>query len=159
MARSIGKTLPAELRSLLSGEDLAAHEGPAFLLLSVTDQGWPHVAMVSVGELVAVGPGHLRVALYPDSTATRNLVRQGRGTIALVYVGAAYYIRCLAEVRREVELRDGSRLACFDLRVEDVLKDSAPYATLTSGVTFHLKDPSAVLPRWEEQVRALRSDG
>ncbi len=151
MARSVGKTLTSELRSLLSGEDLATGEGITFLLLSMTDEGWPHVAMV------AVAPDQLRVALYPDSTATHNLARQGRATIALVHAGAAYYIRCLAQMRRDLELRDGSRLACFDLRVEDILKDSAPYATLTSGVTFRLKDPSAVLPRWEEQVRALRS--
>ena len=32
-----------------------------------------------------------------------------------------------------------------------------PYAAVTSGVTFILHDPQAVLPRWQRQIAALRA--
>jgi len=38
-----------------------------------------------------------------------------------------------------------------------VQEDSADYATLTSGVTFRLKDPAQVVPRWQHTVDALRA--
>jgi hypothetical protein len=43
------------------------------------------------------------------------------------------------------------------LRVEDVLEDAADYATLISGVTFRLKRPDQVVPRWQHTVDALRA--
>ena len=49
------------------------------------------------------------------------------------------------------------RLAYFVMQVEDVQEDSADYATLTSGVTFRLKQPDQVVPRWQRTVDALRA--
>lgn len=156
MARSIGNVLPDHLLDLLDGRDLAAREGVTLLLLTATADGWPHVAMLSVGEVVAVGPNRLRAALWLRSTATQNLARERRGTLALVQAGAGYSLRCRAERRADLRLRDGQELATFDLEIVDVLEDVAPYATLTGGVTFRLKDPAAVVPRWQETIDALR---
>jgi hypothetical protein len=36
------------------------------------------------------------------------------------------------------------------------LLDEAPYAELTSGVRFRLKNPADVLRRWHRQIEALR---
>jgi hypothetical protein len=156
MARSLGATLPEPIRLLLSGEDLAAREGVTFLVLTTTPDGWPHLAMVSVGELVATSADRLRLALWPQSSAATNLTRTGRTTLALVHEGAGYYLRCAA--RRAEDLLPGraGRLAQFDLRVEEAFEDVAPYAELTSGITFRLKNPPDVLPSWQETVDALR---
>lgn len=55
------------------GRLLAAKEEVTALLVTTTDDGWPHVAMLSVGELTAVEPHRPRAALWPSSTATANL--------------------------------------------------------------------------------------
>ena len=156
MSKSVGNRLPAPVRDLRAGDDLESREGLTILLLSTTTDGWPHLAMLSVGEIVAVGERQLRAALWPNSTATANLTHVGRATLALVHENVAYYVRCTATREDEVRLQSGP-LAGFSLRVEEVLQDAAPYANLTSGVTFELKDPAQVYPRWNATVEALRA--
>ncbi len=156
MSRSIGNHLPQAVRELLAGDDLESREGLTILLLSTTTDGWPHLAMLSVGEIVAVDDRLLRAALWPNSTATANLTHGSRATLALVHQNVAYYVRCVAEREDDVRLPTGN-LAGFRLRVVGALQDSAPYANLTSGVTFELKDPSQVYPRWNSTVEALRA--
>ena len=154
MSRSVGNHLPPVVRDLLDGKDLESHEGLTILLLTTTTDGWSHLAMLSVGEIVAVGDRLLRAALWPNSTATANLSHGSRATLALVHENVAYYVRCSAEREGDVRLSSGW-LAGFRLSVAEVLQDSAPYANLTSGVTFELKDPPSVYPRWEATVEAL----
>lgn len=156
MARSIGNEIPETLRPLFSGEDLAAKEGLTFLLLTAAEGGWPHSCMLSVGEVVATGPRELQVALWPDTNPTRNLDANGRATLALVHDGAGYSILCSARREPDLSPAHGRPLARFVLQVEEVREDRASYATLTSGVTFSLNDPAAVLPRWQATVEALR---
>src|SRR5919202_5920624 len=93
MARSVGNEIPAAIRPLFSGQDLAAREGLTFLLLSTTEDGWPHLAMLSVGEVLAVDDRRLKLALWRNSTAAGNLTRTERATLALVQGGAGYSIR------------------------------------------------------------------
>jgi len=40
--------------------------------------------------------------------------------------------------------------------VETVRIHKAPYAAITSGITFALHEPEAVLARWQRQISALR---
>lgn len=159
MARSIGNRIPEAIRPLFEYDNLAAHEGLTFLLLTTTAEGWPHLAMLSVGELVALGDRELRMALWRGSTAAGNLARTGRGTLVLIHAEAGYSLRCSARQQADLDLGEHGRLACFELLVDEVLEDVAPYAVLTSGVTFRLKDPGQVLPRWAETVAALRERG
>ena len=104
MSRSIGHELPAVLQPLLDGSDLANRQGLTFLLLTNDESGWPQVAMLSVGEVVAVDPRTLRAALWLGSGTTRNLSRTGRGTLMLVADGNGYYVRVSA--RRTSSHRD-----------------------------------------------------
>ncbi len=159
MARAISNQIPDAVLPLLSGEDLEAHVGATWLALTTTPDGWPHLAMVSVGELVATGPRELRMALWPQSTATANLTHQGRVTLAIVHEGAGYYLRCSSERKDDIQPQAPARLAAFWLRVEEAQQDVAPYAELTSGVTFRLKEPDQVLPRWRATIAALRARG
>lgn len=156
MPRSIGNTLPPHVLTLFTGEDLVEREGLTFLLLTNTPDGWPHLAMLSVGEALATDERHLRLALWPNSTATGNLGASGRATVALVHQEAGYYIRLKAKRGADLNLPSGGHLAFFEGTVEDVQEDVAPYAVLESGVRFRLKDPNSVLPRWRETVAALR---
>ena len=156
MARSVGNEIPAEIRPLFAGADLAAPEGLTFLLLSTTESGWPHVAMLSVGEVLGLDERHLRLALWRGSTASTNLAQTGQATLALVHDGAAYSLRCTARGGADLRMEGHGALTVFDLQVAEALEDVAPYAQLTSGVTFRLNDPDEVLPRWRETIAALR---
>src|SRR5581483_9338620 len=119
---------------LFAGADLEARVGLTFLLLTAEPDGFPHLALLSVGEVLALDASELRVALWPGSTPTRNLARAPRATLALVYDGAAYALRCLASQEADLALPSGGTLACFRLRVQEALEDRVPYAVLEHGV-------------------------
>jgi len=156
MSRSLGDQLPDTLRQLLDGTDVAGREGVTFLLVTGDESGWPHMALLSVGELVATDAHTLRAALWLHSSTTKNLSREGRGMLAIVANGNGYYVRLTAERGPDLDLGSDGRLAYFALRIEDILEDTADYATLTSGVTFRLNRPDQVVPRWQRTVDALR---
>ena len=157
MPTSLGGHLPPPLQQLFAGRDLASGVGLTFLLLTVDADGWPHLAMLSVGELLLDDDRTLRAGLWLHSTATRNLTRERRGVLALVHGGAGYYLRLRAQRGPDLDLGDDGRLAYFDLTVEDVLEDAVNYAELTSGMTFRLHHPEQVLRRWQRTVDALRT--
>jgi hypothetical protein len=48
-------------------------------------------------------------------------------------------------------------IAFFEAEVERVRMHAAPGANVTSGMTFTLHEPSAVLDRWQRQITALRA--
>jgi len=154
--RSLGSQLPAELKSLFDGRDLARKVGETFLLLTTDEDGWPHMAMLSVGELLLVNDSELQAALWLHSTATKNLDRTGRSLLAVVADGAGYYVRLSTQRQGDLDLGDDGRLARFDLTVEDVQEDRVDYAKLTSGVRFELPDAQSVVSRWEHTIEALR---
>ena len=155
MPRSLGPALPDAIRALLDGRDLAGKIGLTFLLLTTDEQGWPHLAMLSVGELLATSERRLDAALWLHSTSARNLERDGRGLLALVSDGAGYSLRLHARRQADLDLGDDGRLAHFALEIDDVLEDAVAYATLTSGITFTLHQPDQVVARWQRTIDAL----
>jgi hypothetical protein len=155
MPRSLGNQLPGVLRDLLDGTEIAGREGLTFLLITSDETGWPHMALLSVGELVCVDGRTLRSGLWLHSSTSKNLSRDGRGLLAIVAEGNGYYVRLRARRGTDLDLGSEGRLAFFVLEVEDVLEDAADYATLTSGVTFRLNHPEQVVPRWQRTVSAL----
>ena len=157
MTRSLGNELPDALRQMLDGSDLAGREGLTFLLLTLDEEGWPHVAMLSVGELVAMDKHRLRGALWLHSSTSNNLSQNGRAMLTIVANGNGYYVRLAARRGPDLDLGSDGRLAYFEMEIEDVQEDSTDYATLTSGVTFRLKQPEQVVPRWQHTVDALRA--
>src|SRR5437879_1823536 len=63
-AKSIGRALPDVVRELLDGRDPAGRVGFTILLLTTSGEGWPQVAMLSVGEVLAVDERRVRLALW-----------------------------------------------------------------------------------------------
>ena len=157
MSRLAGHEMPAGVHALLDGTRLEEAAGLTVLLLTVDEAGWPRLAMLSAGEVLATGPRTLRLALWPGSTTAANLARAGRATLALVHDGAGWYLRCEARPRPDLALPGGRRLAGFQLLVSDALEDVVPYAELTAGVSFRLADPQGTLSAWRETVAALRT--
>src|SRR5215831_6527614 len=156
MSRSAGRELPPPIRDLLDGTDLERAGGLTVLLLTVDEAGWPRVAMLSAGEVLAAAPREIGVALWPDGTSAANLTRAGRATLALVHAGSGWYVRCAARREADLGLDGGRALAAFVLDVEEVLEDVVPYAALTTGIEFQLAEPERTLAAWRAVVDALR---
>jgi hypothetical protein len=146
--------LPGAVEECLSGSDLAAGVGFTLQLLTTDEAGWPHCALLSVGEVVAVRD-RLRLALWPTSRTTANLTRDGRGVLGFADGGAWYTARL--QTTRRADISAPSPLAVFDAAVIGMVKDEVPYATLRDGITFELTDPEPVLERWRATVDALRA--
>jgi hypothetical protein len=146
--------LPAAVRELFNGRDLAAKQHEAFLLLTVSEDHWPHAAMVGVGEVVATGLGTLRLALWPGTKTTTNILRTGKATLVLVWEGQAHYV--YLTLQRLPQLADSPHpRERFAGDVTHVKTDHANYADLTSGVRIELKEPAPVLKRWQETIEDL----
>ncbi|MEE8396769.1 MAG: hypothetical protein V3S29_11985, partial [bacterium] len=148
--------LPRPLLRLLDGEGLADKVGVTFLLTTIESSGWPRMALLGAGEVLAVSPQELRLALWPDSRTAAALTASGRGTLFLVHGGAAYTVRLAA--RRLANLPAGdAALACFGGAVVEGEEDRVGYATLTGGISFRLHHPEQVLARWKVVIEALRA--
>ena len=78
MSRALGNSLPNVLFDLLSGRELAARMGQAILITTTDAAGFPHPALLSFGEVVAVDHRRLRLALYRTSGTSGNLRRNGK---------------------------------------------------------------------------------
>lgn len=155
MTRRIGDALPDTFREALSGSDLQAQVGRTYILLTADEQADVSIALLSAGEILAVDDRRLRIALWPGTTTTRNLQRSGRGTIASIEHEHTYYVRI--EARRGPDVHAASmNHAVFEAHVVEVLMDDVSYATIEAGIRFDLKDPAAVLGRWQSTVDALR---
>lgn len=135
---------------------MAAREGLTFELITTTEDGWPHVALLSVGEIVATGSRELRVALWTGTTTTRNLTLNGRATLMVIQGAAAYYMHLSIRRQSDLVLPHGKR-AFFVASVEETLEDVVSYAVLTSGVAFELNEPAQTVAMWEETVEAMRA--
>lgn len=146
--------LPPALLALLDGSLPASHLHQAIRLSSVGDNGWPYAAQLSLGEILALTPRQLLFAIWPHSTTTRNLQRDGKATLALVLDGAIWEIQLLV-VQRDETLTD-LNLSVFSATVHQVIAHRAPYATVTHGLTFSLNDEASALARWHEQIAALQ---
>ncbi len=156
MTKVLTDRLPDTLRELLNGEALGAKEGETFILVTVKEDGWPHVALLSVGEVFAPSPQEIRLALWPGTTTTGNLGRSGCATLAAVWQGTAYYVELEAKPFVSSSAVEDS-LARFSARVRRVLADTVDYADLTTGIRFVLKDKAHVARGWQKTIQTLRS--
>lgn len=148
--------LPDTLVELLDGNDLEHKVGDTFVLTACRRDGWPHVALLSVGEVYAPRPHELRLALYATSRTTGALTEDGRGLMLCVVDESAYKIRFTAE-RVSEALTEGEANALFFCDVVDVDRDKVGYARLARGIEFELYDPEAVIGHWQRKLTTLKN--
>jgi hypothetical protein len=154
MSYPLDPVVPDPLRRLLDDEP-AGEDDFTILVISVRDD-WPHLAMVSRGELVCVRDDVLALALWPTSTSCANLTGSPRATLCAVVDAVSYSLRVRCPRLADIRTEAGGTLACFRLEVEGVSGDKAPYARLESGVRFRLIDPEPTVRRWREVRQELR---
>ncbi|MGN7412129.1 pyridoxamine 5'-phosphate oxidase family protein [Paenibacillus sp. SAF-068] len=147
--------MDAELMEWLSGTNLEHKQHEAMQLLTVSEDRWPHQAMISMGEVIALNPHKLRLALWQRTQTSMNMSKTGKATLIAVQGQRLLHIRIeaerLPEMKGAVHPRDR-----FEAQVLHVRVDHAPYAEITSGITFQLKDELGAIARWKETIEELR---
>ncbi|MDK8188495.1 pyridoxamine 5'-phosphate oxidase family protein [Paenibacillus sp. UMB7766-LJ446] len=147
--------LGPEWMEWFNGENLEKKQHDAMQLLTVSGGEWPHQAMISMGEVIAVTPSLLRLALWPGTQTSMNMSRTGKATLIAVHQQSLLSIRLdvtsLPALREAAHPRDR-----FEAQVINIRVDHAPYAEITSGITFQLKDESGAITRWRETIEELR---
>ena len=155
MSKSLGSRLPPEVMTMLAGEDLRAGSGLTFTLVVTGSDGWPSFALLSVGEVLATDDATVRLALWPGSGTTAALTASGKATMMAIGGDSVWYLHLAA--RRGPDLTvTGMNRAYFEAAVDEVLVDKVTYATITSGISFELPDPEAVLGRWQQTIDMVR---
>ncbi len=153
--KQVNATLPPVLRTLWNGQDLEQKQHLAMPLLTVTEDGYPHQAMVSAGEVFAWDEETLRIALWQGTNTAANLIRDGRALLTVVAEGVSYALRLHAKALPELPNAAYPR-ARFEARIEHVREDVAKYADLLTGVTYRLHEPKQALERWQVTLDELR---
>ena len=116
------------------------------VLATVDPFGWPHPALISYAELLALDPARLRLALHAGSRSTRHLRDSARATLVFADPFLTLYVKVEATALPELPraIAPGAtppeiEVARFELHVRDVLEDRAEGeeagARLTGGIT------------------------
>jgi hypothetical protein len=84
MSRSLGASLPEDLRHALSQADLAARLGRGLPLLTVDSDGRPHPMLCTYVEILAISAEALRVVVGAMSGSARNLAERRVATLLIV---------------------------------------------------------------------------
>lgn len=103
-------------------------------MVTVDRAGFPHVALVSWYEVVALDRTTLRLGLRATSQTSQNLRERRIGTLIFVGGGAAYYVK--GRVEGESLLSRFPEQTAFRLRTERVLEDRKRGIPLLHGIRF-----------------------
>jgi len=136
MSKFIADHLPEALRAKLSRDHALENADRAIVICTVDDTGWPHPAMLSSYEVVAIDNRNVRLAAHVSSRTTRNLKANGRITLILVDVGTAHYVKGDV-LLLSASMTSAPSLAKFNVRVDSVLADDPQAyenARITSGI-------------------------
>ncbi|MBB6019252.1 hypothetical protein HNR77_000309 [Paenibacillus sp. JGP012] len=147
--------LDTELMEWLDGGRLETKQHEAMQLLTVTDGQWAHTAMISMGEVVAISPTCLRLALWQGTQTSMNMMETGKATLIAIHGQHLLHIRLevrpLPALAEAVHPRDR-----YEGNIRHIRIDEAPYAEITSGITFQLKDQAGALARWAATIEDLK---
>jgi hypothetical protein len=145
--------LPEELVRLLDGSDLEHKIGHTVLAVVGDPAGWPHVALLSAGEVLITAPDQVGLALYAGSRTSRLLRTQRRVLLFTVVERRVHKIQ--VSVHHVAKPGPDGHLVCFLGRIADVRVDEVAYATVTDGVRYVIEQPEDVLPRWQATLDLL----
>lgn len=143
---------PALLLAQFDGTNLQDKLALSAILATVGEDGWPHLAYLSAGEILAVASDRVRIRLWPTSGTADNLRRAGRSVLHVPFEGA------VGELRLETaDTIDANEYLIVDMTITSAISHRAPYATVLGMIRFALKDEAATLARWQAQITHMRS--
>jgi hypothetical protein len=140
---------------LFDGTDLESKVGVTVLLVATDSDGWPRMASLSVGEVLAVSRSELLITLYRSSRTTLALEQSGRALLVLKDGDGLAKIQVLAQL---LDVRSPGRKT-FRAEVVEAEHDEVPYARVTHGIEFELVEGTRATERWRLQLEELRRLG
>ena len=143
---------PVSLLAQFDGTNIDDKLAVSAMLATVAADGWPHVAYLSAGEVLALSVDRLRVRLWPGSGAAANLRRSGRAALHAACEGAVWELRL-----ETVDAVDTSEYLILEMMIGRVVSHRAPYAEVLGMIGFALRDEAATLERWRAQIAHMRS--
>ena len=123
MSRSLGPSLPADLRARLSQAELASHLDKAIPLITLDGEGRPHPMLLSYLEVRAADPQTIRIVIGARSRSARNLTERRVATLLLVEPEQTVYVKARARTG-PAPVEDLPDCGLFVLGVEDILEDA-----------------------------------
>jgi hypothetical protein len=134
------------LHAALGGEGFRRRRRIAVPLLTTDAEGFPRVALLTLGEVRANSASDLAVAVRVGSRTEANLVRRATATLLYMHRGMTAYVQARAGRGRMSEADPAKCL--FPLAVEGVRIDRPAAAegrvTLLSGPMFGGPDASGL---------------
>ena len=135
MSQLLGKELPPALLQRLSGAEVESHEGKIIPIFTIDESGWPHPALLSYYEIAAKNASTLDMALWKDSSTSKNLRQAGKVTLMISDKGVNYYLK--GNVRElYYEMPGAAPVSRFRVALEQVIEDQEPNAEITTGLTY-----------------------
>ena len=135
MSQLLGKELPAALQERLGGGDVESHEGKIIPIFTIDEAGWAHPALLSYYELAAKDASTLDMALWKESSTSKNLRQAGKVTVMISDRGVNYYLK--GSVRElHYEMPGAAPVSRFRVTLEQVIEDQEPNAEITTGLTY-----------------------
>ena len=147
----VDATPPASLLAQFDGTNLEGKLAVSAVLATVAEDGWPHVAYLSAGEVLATSGHRLLVRLWPGSGTAANLRRGARAALHAACEGVVWELRL-----ETVEMIDAPDFLILDMRIQDLVSHRAPYATVLGMIGFVLQDEAGTLERWRAQIAHMR---
>jgi len=135
MSQLLGKELPAALQARLGGSEVESHEGKIIPIFTIDEAGWAHPALLSYYEIAAKSPSTLDMALWKDSSTSKNLRQAGKVTLMISDHGVNFYLK--GSVRElHYEMPGAAPVSRFRVTLEQVIEDQEPNAEITTGLTY-----------------------
>jgi hypothetical protein len=150
-----------DLHAALGGEGFRTRRRIAVPLLTTDAEGFPRVALLTLGEVRANSVSELAVAVRVGSRTEVNLVRRGRATLLYMHRDVTAYVQARAG-RGHVSTADPAR-CLFPLKVEGVRIDRPDPGEgdvrLLTGPTFGGADSAGLFSEeLFEELGTVRSE-
>jgi hypothetical protein len=159
MAKLIDKVLTPDLEGRLCGRFVEELADQVILIHTVDSDGWPHLAVLSYFEVVAIDRGNIRLATYKTSRTSDNMRQREKVTLSIFDERTTYYLKGTAQELRQ-EMHSTPHSSMFNVSLAQVFTDYAdpvlePGAYISSGITCvnpHVRSEQA---RYEATLKEL----
>lgn len=142
--------VPEDLASLLAGPpDVNAHE-QAFPFLTVDDQGFPHVALLSRAELDVPDDRSKIFAVVASARTRENLERDGHAGLIAIRGTVAHYAKMTVDHHRVEQDLFGCVLTLADYKADSI-------GVPMEGVSFRTTAEIAAAEMWQRSSDVLSS--
>lgn len=160
MSTHVGDSLPDDLFARLNGRGLVDLADRVIAVCTVDEHGYPHPALLSYFEVVALDRRTLRLATYAESRTTSHAQRAGTLTLIFVEAEFVYYVKGAVRLL-DASMRTTPFNAKLHVDVTDVLRDAPdpvrePGAAITTGIRYVNPQRAMDLERAERVIAELR---